>query len=106
MTFGDRVFHRRRELGLSQNDLAKALDVSVGTINKVEHGRTKETSKTAKKIAEMLKIGEHIERGYLTGYKEVDLAIIEKRINNAIYELELILDTVRAMKGETNEQSI
>ena len=102
MTFGERVFHRRHELGLSQTDLAKALDVSVGTINKIEHGRIKESSKTAKKLVEMLKIGEHIERGYLTGYKEVDLAIIEKRINNAIYELELILDTVRSMKGETN----
>lgn len=28
MTFGERVFHRRHELGLSQTDVANALDVT------------------------------------------------------------------------------
>ena len=105
MTFGEEVFNRRRELGLSQTDLAKALDVSVGTINKIEHGRLKSTSKTSKKVAELLKLSEP-DVNLVTGYKDIDLAILEKRIINAMYEMQLILDTVRSMKGESNEQSI
>ena len=50
MTFGETVVNRRRELGLSQTDLAKALDVTVGCINKIEHGSISQKSKTAKKV--------------------------------------------------------
>lgn len=106
MTFGERVFYRRHELGLSQTDLAKALDVSVGTINKIEHGRISENSKTAKKITEMLRLCESNENDSVTGYKDVDLAMLEKRINDAIFELEIVLRTVRVMKGENDEQNI
>jgi transcriptional regulator with XRE-family HTH domain len=100
MTFADEVFSRRRALGLSQTDVASALGVSIGTINKIEHGRIKATSKTSKKLAELLQLDSPANHAYITGYKDVDLAILEKRINNAIDELELILDIVRVMKGE------
>lgn len=106
MTFGEEVFNRRHELGLSQTDLAKALDVSIGTINRIEHGRIKETSKTAKKLAGMLNIGATFENGYVTGYKDIDLAVLEKRVNDAIFELEIVLRTIRTMKGETDEQNV
>lgn len=105
MTFGERVFHRRHELGLSQTDVANALDVTVATINKIEHGRTKPTSKTAKKVAKLLKMDEEVDAINLIGNIDLDLAMLEKRVNNAIFELQCILDTIHKMKGETNEQN-
>lgn len=106
MTFGEIVANRRREVGLSQTDVAKALDVSVGTINKIEHNRIKSSSKTAKKLAELLQLNGQADTVYLSGDRDIDLKMLEKRVTSAIYELELILDILRSMKGEPNEQNI
>lgn len=99
MTFGEAVFNRRRELGLSSKAVAEALGVSPATISKIEAGTIKPKSKTSKKIADFLHIDEPVEPNYLTGNKNVDLAMLERRVSNAIYELELILDIIQGMKG-------
>lgn len=100
MTFGEEIFNRRRELGLSSKAVAEALGVSPATISKIEAGTIKPNSKTSKKLAEFLHIDEPVEPKYLTGNKTVDLAMLERRVSNAIYELELILDIIQDMKGE------
>lgn len=100
MTFGEEVFNRRRELGLSNKDVAEALGVAPATISKIEAGSINPKSKTSKKLAEFLHINEPMEPNYLTGNKTVDLAMLERRVVNTIYELEIILDILQAMKGE------
>ena len=103
MTFGETIANRRRELGLSQTDVSKALDVSVGTINKIEHNRIKPSSKTAKKFAELLQLTSPTDEVYMAGNNDIVLKMIEKRINNAMFEMQCILDIVRSMRGENNE---
>ena len=100
MTFGESVFNRRRELGLSQTELAEAVGATISTVCKIESGNIKPKSKTAKKIAEFLKLDDPVDTNRLTGNRKVDLAMLERRVSNAIYELELILDIIQAMKGE------
>lgn len=102
MTFGQKVFERRRELGLDQKEIAEAIDVSYATVSKIERGVIKPNSKAAKKIAEFLQIDKAIDDNYVTGNKNVDLALLEKRVTNAIFELEVILDNIRSMKGESD----
>lgn len=99
MTFGEAVFSRRRELGLTQKELAYALNVSNSCIAKIESGRTKPSSKTAKNIARILRMDEVPDDPFLTGDKGADLAMLEKRVNNAIFELERVLDIIHSMKG-------
>ena len=106
MTFGENVFNRRRELGLSQQDLAEALGVAPATVCKIEHDLIEPKSKTAKKITEFLKLDEPIDVKCLTGNRIIDLSMLERRVSNAIFELELILDIIQSMKGESNEESI
>lgn len=100
MTFGEAVCIRRCELGLSKTELAEATNISVATVCKIEHGKISPKSKASKKLAEFLKLNEPIDTVQLTGNRKVDLAMLERRISNAIFELELILDIVQAMKGE------
>ena len=106
MTFGEKVANRRRDLGLDQKELAKAIDVSFATVSKIEHGRIAPNSKSAKKIAEFLQIDVTLDTVYITGNRNVDLAMLERRVRNAIFELEIIMDNIRSMRGEPYEESL
>ena len=106
MTFGEAVVYRRRELGLSQTDLAKAVNISMATMCKIEHGHISHKSKAAKKVSDFLRLDEPIDITRLTGNKAVDLAMLEKRVCNALFELDIVLNIIQSMKGETNEESI
>ena len=103
MSLREDVFNRRRELGLSQKDVAEALGVSSGCICKIEKGLTKPSSSTANKLIELLQMDKPANEKYLTGDRTIDLAMLEKRVNSAIFELELVLDILREMKGESHE---
>lgn len=107
MTFGETVSNRRRELGIQQNVLAKAIGISPGMLSKIENGTRKPSAKIANNITKVLRMDDAPDANYLTGDAEVDLEILEKRVTNAIYELEIILNIVRDLKGNTsNETSI
>lgn len=83
--------------------VAEALGVSGGCVCKIEKGLTKPSSATANKLIELLQMDKPADEKYLTGDRNVDLSMLEKRLNNAIFELEIILDILREMKGETHE---
>ena len=103
MSFGDDVFNRRRELGLSQKDVADALGVTPACVCKIEKGLTKPTSVAANKLIELLQMDKPESETVLTGDRNIDLTMLEKRVSNAIFELELVLNILREMKGETHE---
>ncbi len=46
MTIGERIRKRRRELGLTQRELARRLDIRYATISDVERGIHKDVSST------------------------------------------------------------
>ena len=106
MTFGETVFARRRALKLSQTDVARAIGVSVATLCKIEHDHISPKSHTAKDIIKLLQLDTPVKESGLTGNQTVDLAMLEHRLNNAIFELELILSAVRSMKEDLDEQNI
>ncbi len=107
MTFGEAISNRRRELGIPQNVLAKTLGISPGMLSKIENGTRKPSAKIANNITKVLRMDDAPDMSYITGNKTVDLEILEKRVTNAIYELEIILNIVRDLKGNTpNETSL
>ena len=106
MTFGETIAARRRQLGIPQKALANALNISPGMLSKIENGTRKPSKKLSNNIVKTLRMDDAPDVNYLTGNTTVDLAMLEKRVINAIYELEIILNIVRELKGETNEQNI
>ncbi|MHC5310553.1 helix-turn-helix domain-containing protein [Myroides sp. LJL116] len=66
MTFGKKIALLRKELGLSQRELAKSLHTSVSVISRYERDEMIPSVDTAKKIAELL--GSTV--GYLLGETE------------------------------------
>ncbi|MHC5354506.1 helix-turn-helix domain-containing protein [Myroides sp. LJL115] len=66
MTFGKKIALLRKELGLSQRELAKSLHTSVSVISRYERDEMIPSVDTAKKIAEIL--GSTV--GYLLGETE------------------------------------
>lgn len=100
MTFGEVVANRRRELGISQRTLADTLKVSSGYLCRVENGIQKPSKRFAQRLTDTLNLEGCPDTNYLTGNASVDLEVLEKRVTNAIYELEIILNIVRSMKGD------
>ena len=104
MTFGETVFARRRELKLSQTDVARAIGVSVSTVCKIEHDRISPNSHTAKDIIKLLQLDAPAKANGLTGNQAVDLAMLENRLTNTMLELGMILGIVRSMKEDLGEE--
>lgn len=95
MKFGECVANRRRELGLSQKELANLIHVSSSCLCRIEHGELKPSADLRLALTDAL--GMESESFDLD---TVNLAILEKRVNNAIYELELALDVIKTLKKE------
>ena len=54
--FGNRLFEKRKQLGLSQSQAARLLGVSDKAVSKWENGRSKPTTDTLRKLAALYKI--------------------------------------------------
>jgi transcriptional regulator with XRE-family HTH domain len=54
--FGARVRHHRRAKGMTQEELAERLDLSMETIGKIERGVAAPSFETAERIAEALNL--------------------------------------------------
>lgn len=63
LSFGKRISILRKELGLSQTDLAKQLNTSVSVVSRYELDKMTPSVDTAKKLAQLLKTSV----GYLLG---------------------------------------
>jgi len=63
LSFGKRISILRKELGLSQTDLAKQLHTSVSVVSRYELDKMTPSVDTAKKLAQLL----HTSVGYLLG---------------------------------------
>ncbi len=66
LTFGKRIAFLRKELGLSQTELAKKLDTSVSVVSRYELDKMTPSVDTAKKLAQLL----NTSVGYLLGENE------------------------------------
>lgn len=56
-TFGTHVRHHRKARGLTQEELAARVEVSVETIGKIERGAAAPSFETAERISAALKVG-------------------------------------------------
>jgi len=63
LSFGKRISILRKELGLSQTDLANQLDTSVSVVSRYELDKMTPSVDTAKRLAQLL----HTSVGYLLG---------------------------------------
>lgn len=68
ISFGKKIAALRKELKLSQTDLAKKMDTSVSVISRYERDEMNPSIDTAKKLAELL----NTSVGYLLGETEDD----------------------------------
>ena len=84
---GERLKKKRKELGLSQEELAKRLGLkSKSTICKIERGDDNLTTTAIRKYANAL----NVEPGYLMGWEEVEVQAVtdEERIKaERLYDL-------------------
>jgi transcriptional regulator with XRE-family HTH domain len=69
MSFGARVIEVRKERGMSQEQLAKALGATPTTVGRYERDEVKPSIEVAVKIAEVLEVS----LDYLTGRSQNDL---------------------------------
>jgi transcriptional regulator with XRE-family HTH domain len=69
MSFGARVIEVRKERGMSQEQLAKALGATPTTVGRYERDEVKPSIEVAVKIAEVLEVS----LDYLTGSSQNDL---------------------------------
>ena len=84
-----RVERRRKELGLSQSEIAKILDISQTAYHKIERGDTSLVSERVEQLSQILKVSEEeLIFGYhiKTSISESNSIIEEK--NRRIAELE------------------
>ena len=56
MSFGSKIIERRKDLGMSQDQLAKALNATPTTIGRYERDEVKPSIEVASKIAEVLDV--------------------------------------------------
>ncbi len=78
MTVGERIKQRREELGLSQGDLAKKMNVSRQAISKAELHDNNITTEKVSKFAKALNCTEAL----LTGWSDIADADESKRIES------------------------
>ena len=99
MTYGENVANRRRELGISQKTLAETLGISPGYLSKIERNRMRPSYDVCNKIYAVLSIHNPEQDAVVALDNNITLEILEKRVTNAIYELEILLDYVKKLKN-------
>ena len=77
--FGERLKHLRNEMGLTQQDLAKLLNISPSTVGMYEQGRRDPDTGTINFLASYFRVS----ADYLLGRSDIR-ETPEKRIENAI----------------------
>lgn len=100
MTYGEMILLRRRELGIKQWVLGRSVGVSETTICKIEHDKLKPSDELDKKLREALGLDIPEDLGYLSGIEQIDLCMVEKRVKDAIKELNDILSMVQRMQEQ------
>lgn len=84
MTFGERIIMLRKQLKLSQDDLAKKIGTSAPIIGRYERGEIKPSIEVAAKIAEEL----NVTVDYLLGNS--DNLIMDKKLVKRIEDIEAL----------------
>ena len=95
MTLGTRIATRRRELNISQRDLAKTLGISPSYLCKIERYDYTVSQELLSKIHIALKMGTTINVN-----ESDEISRLETRITDIIRELELIRRTLRVIGTE------
>ncbi|TWP31707.1 XRE family transcriptional regulator [Apibacter muscae] len=83
ISFGKKIAILRKELSLSQTELAKKLNTSVSVISRYERDEMTPSIETAKKLANLL----NSTVGYLLGEMEDDNILKEPEILNRFKEI-------------------
>ena len=98
MTLGTRISDRRRKLGISQKTLAKELGITASMLCKIEHDVVRPRKELLLKIQYFLDLDDLAETTYICDNVSIGLENLEKRVTDAIRELEDILYTIKAIK--------
>ena len=82
MHLGKAIILVRRELGISQSELAEKCSVSQPCISRIEHGHAVPSYRTLKKICEVFDVPESIL--YILGMEESDVPKSKKHIYDSV----------------------
>ncbi|MEW6088331.1 MAG: helix-turn-helix transcriptional regulator [bacterium] len=98
---GVRIKERRKELGISQEELAEALDVTYQQVQRYENGSNKLNVENIQLIAEILSVPV----SYFFGAREF-IPISEKRASYAAREENKLLKSFRKIKNKSSQNMI
>ena len=88
MSFGKRLFEARKRMGLSQEEVAKALNAKGPVIGRYERDEMKPSIETAAKLAQILEVS----LDYLVGATDME---VDAKTLNRVVELQKLPSEVR-----------
>ncbi|MGN0382708.1 MAG: helix-turn-helix domain-containing protein [Eubacterium sp.] len=98
---GRRIYERRKQLGLTQEQLAEQIDVTPQMISTAELGKKAMRSENILKLSNVLNIScDYILKGYISN-ADIDL-ILEKARDINIEEYEKIYDVLNLIMNAKN----
>ena len=97
VTIGQRIVGRRKELGLSQSDLAAALGVTFQQVQKYEHGTNRVSATTLQRIADKLQMP--LSYFFGSAAPALQLAETDAKFDGDILKRKETLDLIKAYYG-------
>lgn len=95
---GQKIFELRKQLGLTLEDVAKAVGVGKSTVRKWETGIIANMRRD--KIASLAKVL-HTSPAYLMGWEELDQSIDLEKLTQAVSDSKIIMDSIIKEYGES-----